>query len=59
MTSFSDTAKLTFMVVGPAVDVKLAALHSGHFGRRFASRFVPLTLSVAIVSSVVVGGILL
>lgn len=59
MTSFSDTAKLTFMVVGPAVDVKLAALHSGHFGRAFASRFVPLTLGVAIVSSVVVGGFLL
>jgi uncharacterized protein len=59
LTSFSDTAKLTFMVVGPAVDVKLAALQSGHFGRQFAARFVPLTLAVAIASSTVVGVILL
>lgn len=59
LTQFSDTAKLVFMVVGPAVDVKLVALQAGTFGRSFALRFAPLTLVVAIASSVVVGAVLL
>jgi uncharacterized membrane protein YraQ (UPF0718 family) len=59
LTQFSMTARLTFMVVGPVVDVKLVALQAGTFGRRFASRFAPLTFLVAIAASVVVGGWLL
>ncbi len=55
LTEFSSTAKLTFMVVGPMVDVKLVALQAGTFGRGFAARFAPVTLVVAVVSSVVVG----
>jgi uncharacterized protein len=51
---FSSTAKLAFLVVGPAVDVKLIALQAGTFGRRFALRFVPMTLIVAVLSAVVV-----
>lgn len=55
LTQFSLTARLTFMVVGPMVDVKLIALQAGTFGSRFALRFAPLTLVVAIGSSVLVG----
>jgi uncharacterized membrane protein YraQ (UPF0718 family) len=59
LTQFSLTAKLAFLVVGPAVDVKLVALQAGTFGRAFAARFAPLTFAVAIASAVVVGEVLL
>ena len=59
LTQFSLTARLAFMVVGPMVDVKLVALQSGTFGRRFAVRFAPLTFLVAIAGSLLVGGWLL
>jgi uncharacterized protein len=55
LTQFSLTARLAFMVVGPMVDVKLIALQAGTFGRRFALRFAPLTLVVALVCSALVG----
>jgi uncharacterized membrane protein YraQ (UPF0718 family) len=55
MTGFSPTAQLTFMVVGPMVDVKLIALQAGTFGRPFAFRFSSATAVVAIVSSVLAG----
>jgi uncharacterized membrane protein YraQ (UPF0718 family) len=58
-TQFSPTARLAFMVVGPMVDVKLVALQAGFFGRRFASRFAPLTFAVAVAVSLLVGGWLL
>ncbi|QGK69291.1 permease [Allosaccharopolyspora coralli] len=47
--------KLVFLVVGPAVDVKLIALQAGTFGRAFAARFAPVTFLVAIACSVGVG----
>lgn len=53
------TAKLVFLVVGPAVDVKLIALQSGAFGRRFAARFAPATFVVAIGSACAAGAVLL
>jgi hypothetical protein len=43
------------MVVGPMVDVKLIALQAGTFGGRFALRFAPLTLAVAVASALLVG----
>lgn len=55
LTQFSFTSRLVFLVVGPAVDVKLVALQAGVFGRRFAARFAPLTFVVALVTAVVVG----
>jgi uncharacterized membrane protein YraQ (UPF0718 family) len=55
LTQFSLSSRLTFMVVGPMVDVKLVALQTGTFGRRFAARFAPLTFCVAVASSVVIG----
>jgi hypothetical protein len=47
--------RLVFLVVGPAVDVKLFALQAGTFGRSFALRFAPATFVVAIVCAVFSG----
>lgn len=55
LTEFSLTARLTFLVVGPMVDLKLISLQAGTFGRSFAARFAPLTFVVAIAMSVLVG----
>jgi uncharacterized membrane protein YraQ (UPF0718 family) len=55
LKQFSPTAQLTFMVVGPMVDVKLVALQAGTFSRAFAMRFAPLTLVVATLSAALVG----
>jgi uncharacterized membrane protein YraQ (UPF0718 family) len=59
LTQFSLTARLAFMAVGPAVDVKLIAMQIGTFGRQFASRFAPLTLVTAAVAASIVGAVLL
>jgi uncharacterized membrane protein YraQ (UPF0718 family) len=59
LREFSMTAKLTFLVVGPMIDLKLFAMQTGIFGRRFATRFAPATFVLAIVVSVVVGVVLL
>jgi uncharacterized protein len=59
LTQFSLTARLVFLVVGPMVDLKLIALQVGTFGRRFAFRFAPLTVLVAVVVSSIVGSVLL
>ncbi|MFE7760684.1 permease [Streptomyces sp. NPDC057438] len=59
LTGFSPTARLTFMVVGPMVDLKLIALQTGTFGRAFAVRFSAATVVVAILCSVLIGAVLL
>jgi uncharacterized membrane protein YraQ (UPF0718 family) len=59
LTGFPPLARLTFMVVGPMVDLKLIALQAGTFGRAFAVRFSAATTVVAILCSVLVGGVLL
>ena len=59
LVQFSPTARLAFMVVGPAVDVKLIALQAGTFGRSFAARFAPATFLVALASAALVGGLVL
>lgn len=59
LTQFSLTARLAFMVVGPAVDVKLIVLQAGMFGRAFAIRFAPLCWLAAVASALVVGTVLL
>jgi uncharacterized membrane protein YraQ (UPF0718 family) len=48
MSALPLTARLVFLVVGPAVDVKLIALQAGTFGRGFALRFAPATFAVAV-----------
>lgn len=58
LNQFSLTSRLVFLVVGPAVDIKLVALQVGTFGRRFALRFAPLTMLVAVVCAVVTGMVL-
>jgi len=55
LTEFSLTSRLAFMVVGPAVDVKLVSLQAGTFGKSFAVRFAPMTFLVAVVASVLTG----
>jgi uncharacterized protein len=59
LTQFSMTSRLVFLVVGPMVDLKLVALHVGTFGSRFALRFDPLVLGVAVAAGTVVGSIVL
>jgi uncharacterized protein len=59
MSQFPPTAQLAFMVVGPAIDVKLFAMQVGTFGRRFALIFAPLTFVVAVAAAIGVGAVLL
>jgi hypothetical protein len=59
LTQFSLTARLTFMVIGPMVDIKLIIMHAGAFGRAFAVRFAPLVVITGIAASVLVGAWLL
>jgi uncharacterized protein len=47
--------RLVFLVVGPAVDLKLIAMQVGMFGRAFAIRFAPLTFAVATLAGTGVG----
>jgi uncharacterized membrane protein YraQ (UPF0718 family) len=51
--------RLVFLVVGPAVDVKLIALQAGTFGKAFALRFAPLAFAVAVLSGTLAGLVLL
>jgi uncharacterized membrane protein YraQ (UPF0718 family) len=51
--------RLAFLVVGPAVDIKLFAMQSGMFGRAFALRFAPATLVVATVAATAIGVLVL
>jgi uncharacterized protein len=51
--------RLVFLVVGPAVDVKLVAMQAGLFGRGFALRFAPLTLFVAAAAATAIGVLML
>ncbi len=55
LTQFNPVAQLAFMVVGPALDVKLFAMQVGVFGRRFAMAFAPLTMISALASTAVIG----
>lgn len=57
LTAFPMSARLAFMVVGPVVDTKLIALQIGTFGRRFTTRFAPLTWGVAVGSAVAVAAV--
>jgi uncharacterized membrane protein YraQ (UPF0718 family) len=49
-SSFGPSAQLGFLVFGPMVDLKLIALYTGTFGRRFT-----LTLAVAAFATTLVG----
>ncbi|KUM79628.1 permease [Streptomyces sp. ISL-22] len=59
LTQFSLTARLTFLVVGPMIDLKLFAMQAGTFGRAFALRFAPATFALAVVVSVLTGTVIL
>ncbi|VEG58069.1 permease [Mycolicibacterium aurum] len=51
--------RLVFLVVGPAIDIKLFAMQAGMFGRAFAVRFAPVTFVVATVVATGVGLVVL
>lgn len=55
LTGLPLLPKLVFLVVGPAVDVKLFALQAGTFGRSFATRFAPATFVVALGCALAIG----
>jgi uncharacterized membrane protein YraQ (UPF0718 family) len=59
LSQFSLTARLVFLTVGPMVDLKLVSMQTAMFGRRFASRFAPATLAVAVLTGALVGTALL
>lgn len=59
MSTLPLLPRLVFLVVGPAVDVKLIALYGGTFGRRFVARFAPMAFAVAFVCGVTAGLLIL
>lgn len=59
MTMVPLLPRLVFLVVGPAVDLKLFAMQAGVFGRAFAVRFAPATFVVATAAATGVGLVLL
>ncbi|MFE0256052.1 permease [Streptomyces sp. NPDC059010] len=59
LSQFSLTARLTFLVVGPMIDLKLFAMQAGTFGRAFALRFAPATFALAVAVSVLTGWVIL
>jgi uncharacterized protein len=59
LSQFSPTAQLAFLVVGPMIDLKLFAMQVGTFGRGFALRFAPVTFTMAVLASALVGAVLL
>lgn len=59
LTMLPLVPRLVFLVVGPAVDLKLFAMQAGMFGRGFALRFAPATFVVATLSATVIGLLML
>lgn len=59
LTALPLLPRLVFLVVGPAIDVKLFALQAGTFGRSFAVRFAPVTFVVAAACAVLAGAVIL
>jgi uncharacterized membrane protein YraQ (UPF0718 family) len=55
LSQFSLTSRLVFLVVGPMVDLKLISMQTGVFGRRFAFRFAPATLVIAVLIATATG----
>jgi uncharacterized membrane protein YraQ (UPF0718 family) len=59
LTQFSLTARLAFLVVGPMLDLRLLSAHATTLGPRFAVRFAPVTVAVAVLAAALVGWVLL
>jgi uncharacterized protein len=59
LSQFSLTSRLVFLVVGPMVDLKLIAMQTGVFGRRFVVRFAPATFAAAVLVGTAAGLVLL
>lgn len=56
---FPPMAVLTFMVVGPLVDIRLLAMYRSAFGGRITARIGGIALFGAVGASIVVGSVLL
>lgn len=56
-TAFPLSAQLAFLVMGPALDAKLAALYGATFRRRFIPVLVAVALPLTVVGSLVFGAI--
>ena len=59
LSQFSLTSRLVFLVVGPMVDLKLIAMQTGVFGRRFVWRFAPATFVAALAAGSLFGVVLM
>ncbi len=59
LTQFPLTARLAFLVVGPMLDLQLLSAQATTLGPRFAVRFAPATLGVALLASALIGWVLL
>ena len=55
LTSFSPTAQLAVLAIGPVIDVKLLAMEGGAFGAGFLKRFVPLAVCCCFISAIFIG----
>jgi uncharacterized protein len=55
LAAFPMTARLTFMVVGPAVDLRLITLYRAGFGAAVTRVLVPTAFATAVVVSILIG----
>lgn len=55
MSALPLLPRLVFLVVGPAIDVKLIAMQAGTFGREFVLRFAPTVFVVAVCCGTLAG----
>jgi uncharacterized protein len=56
---FTPGAQLAFLVLGPALDVKLSVLYGATFGRRFLLAVAGLAVPIVFITSLVAGSVLL
>ncbi|WP_203784086.1 permease [Paractinoplanes rishiriensis] len=59
LSQFSLTSRLVFLVVGPMIDLKLIAMQTGMFGRRFVLRFAPVTFLTCVLVATGIGVVFL
>jgi uncharacterized membrane protein YraQ (UPF0718 family) len=55
---FSPSAQLAFLVLGPALDVKLSILYGASFGRRFVVGLALVAVPLVLAGSLLMGQLL-
>ncbi|ANI91449.1 UPF0718 protein YcgR [Dietzia timorensis] len=48
---------LVFLTVGPVIDLKLAVMYAGMFGRDFSLRFLPLVATASVAAALLIGSL--